>query len=85
MAIATMTSKGQITVPAAVRARFGLRAGAKVDFAVNEAGELVLRPRTGDVRALRGMISWRGPAVSIEAMDEAIGAAVSEAFERSIS
>jgi antitoxin PrlF len=32
MAVATMTSKGQITIPLAVRTALGLRPGAKVDF-----------------------------------------------------
>jgi AbrB family looped-hinge helix DNA binding protein len=80
-----MTSKGQITVPAEVRAKLGLRAGVKVDFVVNAGGEVVLRPRTADIRSLRGMLTYDGPPVSIEDMDRAIGDGVVEAFERSRS
>jgi antitoxin PrlF len=32
MAVATLTSKGQITMPLSVRNALGLRPGAKVDF-----------------------------------------------------
>jgi AbrB family looped-hinge helix DNA binding protein len=78
-----MTSKGQITVPDGVRATFDLRAGAKVDFIVNAAGELVLRPRSGDIRAFRGLIAHSGPPVSLEEMAVAEGAA--EAFARSVT
>jgi len=38
----TITSKGQVTVPKTIRDALGLRAGAKVEFAVNSAGEIVL-------------------------------------------
>ena len=85
MPAATMTSKGQITVPAELRARLGLRAGVKVDFVVNAQGEVVLRPQTADIRSLRGLIAHTGPPVSIEDMEEAVGEGVAEAFERSLS
>lgn len=85
MSTATMTSKGQITVPAEVRARFGLKAGAKIDFLINEAGDLVMRPRTRDIRALRGAIAYSGPPISIEEMDSALADAVADAFRRSLA
>ncbi len=85
MAIATMTSKGQITIPAATRSRLRLAPGSKVDFVENEAGEIVLKPVVGDVRRLWGIVKYDGPAVSIEDMDRAIGDAVVESFLRSTS
>lgn len=78
MPAATMTSKGQITIPAEVRAKFRLTAGTRVDFVENGAGELVLRPKTGDIRKLRGIIKYDGPPVSIEDMDRGIGEAIAE-------
>lgn len=83
MVAATMTSKGQITIPVAVRRKLRLKAGSKVDFVENKAGELVLRPRTGDIRALRGIVKYDGPPISIEDMNEAIGEAAVERFLRS--
>lgn len=85
MSTATMTTKGQLTVPADIRVKFGLRAGEKVDFTVNAAGDLVLRPRTGDIRALRGLIAYDGPPISIETINAAIGEAGAETFRRSLS
>ena len=82
MATATMTSKGQITIPAEVRAKFRLSAGTRVDFVENGAGELVLRPKKGDVRALRGIIKYDGPPVSIEDIDRGIAEAVAERLKR---
>lgn len=39
----TLTSKGQVTIPKPVRDRLGLKAGAAVDFVLNEAGDVVLK------------------------------------------
>jgi len=85
MAAATMTSKGQITIPAAIRKRLRLKAGSKVDFVENKAGETVLKARTGDIRRLRAIVDYDGPPVSIEEMNEAIGEAAIERVRRSAS
>lgn len=79
-----MTSKGQITIPVEVRRKLRLRAGTKVDFVENKTGEIVLRPKTGDIRKLRGIVEYDGPPLSIEEIDEAIGHHVAEDFKRSI-
>ena len=78
-----MTSKGQITIPVAVRKRLRLRAGSKVDFVENKAGELVLKPRTGDIRELRGIVKYDGPPMSIADMNDVIADAAVERFLRS--
>ena len=39
----TVTSKGQVTIPKAVRDRLGIRAGSKVDFEVAADGRAFLR------------------------------------------
>lgn len=85
MAIATMTSKGQVTIPAATRTKLRLAPGSKIDFVENAAGEIVLKPLAGDVRRLWGIVKYDGPAVSIEEMDRAIGEAAAESFRRSTS
>ena len=85
MTIATLTSKRQITLPAEACAKLRLAKGSKVDVSVNAAGEIVLRPRTGDIRRLRGILKYDGPPVSIEEMNEAIGRAIVESYERSVS
>lgn len=85
MTTATMTSKGQITIPADVRRKLRLRAGTKIDFAENKAGEIVLRPKTGDIRELRGIFKHDGPPVSIEEMKETVKKAAVTRFLRSVS
>jgi AbrB family looped-hinge helix DNA binding protein len=39
-----VTSKGQVTIPKAVRDRLGIQAGSAVTFELTEAGDVVLRP-----------------------------------------
>ena len=83
MTIATMTSKGQITIPAAMRAKLRLGPGSKVDFVESPSGEIVMRPVVGDVRRLRGLVSYDGPAQTIEEMNAVIAQEASRRFTRS--
>jgi AbrB family looped-hinge helix DNA binding protein len=55
---ATMTSKGQITLPAALRAKLGLTAGAKVKF-IYDGKRTLLKPQT-PVSAYRGVLRHLG-------------------------
>ena len=73
MPTATMTSKGQITVPKEIRDRLGLEAGRRIDFEIDRSGRLVLRPKSRDIRALRGIV--KSPCkrpLTLREMDEAI-------------
>ena len=85
MPTATMTSKGQITLPADTRARLRLNPGTKFLVTENEKGEIVLTPKTRDIRELRGILKYDGPPVSIEDMNAAIRKAAVERFKRSVS
>ena len=80
MPIATLTSKGQITLPISVRNALGLSAGAQVDFLPFD-GSFILVPVRSDVASLKGRFAGRvKKPVSVEAMNEAIAAgAVSRA------
>ena len=77
MSTATLTSKGQITLPVEVRRALNLTPGDKVDFVSTEDGFLlVLRDR--DLRSLRGRFRGRvDEPVSLDEMDDAIADAVS--------
>ncbi len=72
MATATLTSKGQITIPLKVRQRLGLDAGDRVEFVELAPGEFALKAATEDVRSLKGMIRRPVAPVSIDAMNSAI-------------
>lgn len=72
MAAATLTSKGQITIPRVVRTALGLHAGTKVDFVRAEGGFKLVALRS-DTSTLKGRFAGRvTKPVSIEAMDSAI-------------
>ncbi len=85
MSTITMTSKGQVTLPAATRAKLRLVAGTKMVVSENERGEIILRPKRGDIRALKGIVKYDGPPVSIEDMNKAVRDAAAESYIRSIS
>lgn len=72
MATATLTSKGQITIPLKVRQRLGLDSGDRVEFVELTPGEFALKAATEDVRSLKGMIRRPASPVSIDAMKAAI-------------
>ena len=71
MATATITSKGQITIPKSVRMKLKLEAGRRVEFIETEAGFLV-KPATRDIRSLKGILPKRRRVVSIEDMNRSI-------------
>ena len=72
MPTATVTSKGQITIPAAVRAALGVEAGDRVEFVQVEPGHFELVAATQSVTALKGLVRKPVTPVTIEAMNEAI-------------
>lgn len=76
MSTATVTSKGQVTIPKPVRDALRLHAGDRVSFVVRSDGVVEVRPETVDLKELEGLLRRRGKAVTVEAMDEAIGRAV---------
>jgi antitoxin PrlF len=71
VATATITSKGQITLPKSVRAKLGLEAGHRVEFIETDAGFLV-KPTTRDIRALKGILPKPRRRVTIETMNRAL-------------
>ncbi len=72
--VVTLTSKGQLTLPKAIRDEMKLGAGSKLDFSVAADGTLTIRPLTRSIDSLIGMFHRPGmKAASIKEMDEAIG------------
>jgi antitoxin PrlF len=73
MPTATLTSKGQLTLPKAIRERLRLQPGDAVDFVVAPDGEIYVRAGRVDVGELRGLLRKPGRrVVSLEQMDDAI-------------
>ena len=74
MPTATMTSKGQITIPAMVRAALGVEAGDRVEFVEVEPGRFELVAATQPVTALKGLVRKPVLPVTVSAMNAAIAA-----------
>jgi AbrB family looped-hinge helix DNA binding protein len=72
MATATVTSKGQITLPKTVREGLGVDAGDKVEFIETEPGVFKVMAATRDVRDLKGVIPKPAKPVTLEQMGRVI-------------
>ena len=72
MAAATVTSKGQITIPVQVRTKLGLGAGDRVEFVELEGGQFAIVAATRSIRELKGMIRKPKRPVTIAEMNAAI-------------
>jgi antitoxin PrlF len=73
MTVATITSKGQVTVPKGVRSVLGVKAGDRIDFIVNIDGSVSVKPIATELNDVQGMLKT-DKKVSIDEMDNAIAA-----------
>ncbi len=73
MVTATLTTKGQITIPKSVRDSLNLRAGDRVSFAIQEDSEVLLRPITKTVDEVFGRFhDPSGPHKTVKEMKKAV-------------
>ena len=79
MTLATMTSKGQVTIPKEVRETLRLNNGDRIDFVCTSQGEVVLRPVTKRVEDVYGKL-YRPDrkGFSPEEMDDLVKAKIGE-------
>ena len=69
---ATITSKGQVTIPASVRRALQVDSGDRIEFVEVSGGRFEVVAATRSIREFEGMFATdRGP-VTIEQMNEAI-------------
>jgi antitoxin PrlF len=73
MATSTLTSKGQVTIPKAIRERLALSEGDTLEFTIDERGRIVVRPRNSD-EGVCGVLRDFAPTepVTVEDMKEAV-------------
>ncbi len=69
MPIATVTSKGQVTIPRDVREALGLDEGHRVEFRIRDDGVVELIPLNVDITRYFGAIKPEVQGVSVEAMN----------------
>ena len=83
MPTATMTTKGQVTIPKEVREHLGIETGDRLSFVVQEDGTVIVQAITRHVRELGGLLQRPGPRpVSANEMDEGIARRMQEKFGR---
>lgn len=71
---ATLTSKGQITIPKAVRESLKLHVGDRIEFLVDPDGSVRIVPATRPVTALKALLTRPRRPLSLEEIDAVIAA-----------
>jgi len=74
MTTATITTKGQITIPVDVRNALSVGTGDRVEFVQIEPGQFLFVAANRSVTELKGMFGKPAKSVSIEDMNRAISA-----------
>ena len=72
---ATITAKGQVTVPKPIRDRLKLKPGDRIDFVLDAGDEVRVVPVTASVKQLKGMLPKPDKPVTLAQMDDAIARA----------
>ena len=82
--LVTVTDKGQLTVPKAIRTQFGIKPGSKLDLEVQPDGTLRVRVLDRGAGKLYGLLHKPATkARTVEEMDAGIAEAVSARDKRS--
>jgi antitoxin PrlF len=71
MSTATITSKGQVTIPASVRKNLKIKSGDKLEFIKIKDGLYEIIAATQDIKKLKGLVKSKR-SVSIDEMNAAI-------------
>ncbi len=71
MSSATITSKGQITIPVSVRADLHVGAGDRIEFIKIAEGRYEVLAATSDISSVKGMVKT-DKTVSLQEMDETV-------------
>ena len=70
--VATLTSKGQLTLPKTIRTQLDLHPGDRLDFVIRENGIVEVVPLKQPASKLRGILPKPAKPVSLDQMNEAI-------------
>ncbi len=83
MPIATLTSKGQVTIPLPIRERLRLKPDDQIDFSFTREGIVTLRPKRIPFEELLGILrNPRQKSVRVREMDKGIEKAVRDRWAR---
>ena len=82
MAVATLTTKGQVTIPKKIRESLKLHTGDKIEIIVTENREAIIRPISKKVDDMFCKLhNSDRKAVTLEAMDDAIRNRMKDKFK----
>jgi AbrB family looped-hinge helix DNA binding protein len=70
--IATVTSKGQVTLPVEARKRWNLKPGMRLQFTIINNDRMEVVPMTQTIVCLKGMVPKPSAPLSIADMEKAI-------------
>ncbi len=81
--LATLTSKGQVTLPKEIRDALNLSSGAKLDFALQPDGSVTVRPMKNSLSSLFGILKRPGgKTYTIAEQKESVGRALAAKDDR---
>jgi antitoxin PrlF len=73
MSVATLTSKGQITLPKDIREHLKVSAGDEISFILGDGGDVRVRPMNKSLWELKGMLKKPGQKpITLAQMKDAI-------------
>ncbi|MBW2689698.1 MAG: AbrB/MazE/SpoVT family DNA-binding domain-containing protein [Deltaproteobacteria bacterium] len=82
MSLATITTKGQVTIPKDIRESLKLHAGDKIEILVTANGEAIIRPVSKKVDEMFCKLHKPGrKAVSVDSMNNAIQERMKDKFQ----
>jgi antitoxin PrlF len=72
---AKLTSKGQVTIPNAIRDQLDLGPGVTLHFTVDPSGRIIVTPLTLGIEDLIGILPKPRKALTLEEIEDIIGEA----------
>ncbi len=79
MTSATVTSKGQVTIPVDVRTKLGLRPGSRLAFVPTDTGGYEIHLEAASIQDLKGAVPRPSGPVTLDDMNEAVAAGATTA------
>ena len=70
--VATITSKGQLTLPKEIRKILNLHSGNKVEFMIDSDGNVKMVPIKSSIKELKGVVPKPKKTVGLDDMQDAI-------------
>ena len=77
---ATITSKGQVTLPKPIRDKLHLKPGDRIEIILDDDDGLRVTPVTASITQLKGMVPAPASPLTLEEMDAAVADATAARY-----